>query len=131
MNGSKGLILSISEVLVAKESNMEAGAWWYGLELSTKPLLDHSKSMKELNWIALSIMIIWPGLSFHGASLSLSVKCVFMYDNALSRVSKLTCEFFEHKRFTGEKIMEWLTLSPDQNHTVSCEDKVIWRWQTI
>ena len=36
-------------------------------------------------------------------SYSFKVKCVFMHDNAPSHVSKLTCEFFEHKRFTGEK----------------------------
>ena len=40
---------------------------------------------------------------------SFNVKCVFMYANA----SKLTWEFFEHERFTGEKIMEWPLSSPD------------------
>ena len=50
-----------------------------------------------------------------------------MHDNALSHVFKLNCEFFEHKRFTGEKIREWSPLSPDLNpikkSMVSCEDK--------
>ena len=37
-----------------------------------------------------------------------------MRDNAPSHVSKLTCEFFEYKRFT-EKIMEWPPSSLDLN----------------
>ena len=41
------------------------------------------------------------------------VKYVSMHDNAPSHVSKLTHEFFEHKRFTGEKIMEWIPSSPN------------------
>ena len=40
-----------------------------------------------------------------------------MYDNALSHVSKLSLEFFKHKRFTGEKIVEWPPSSPDLNPT--------------
>ena len=43
------------------------------------------------------------------------VKYVFMYNNAPSHVSKLIDEFFEHERFTGEKIMKWLPSSPDLN----------------
>ena len=42
-------------------------------------------------------------------------KCVFMSDNAHSRVSKFTCEFFKHEAFTREAIMEWLPSSPDMN----------------
>ena len=38
-----------------------------------------------------------------------------MYNNTPSHVSKLSHEFFELKRFTGEKIMEWLSSSPDMN----------------
>ena len=38
-----------------------------------------------------------------------------MHDDAPSFVSKLTCEFFEHERFTGEKIMKCPPSSPDLN----------------
>ena len=34
-------------------------------------------------------------------SASFKEKCVFMHGIALSYVSKLTCEFFEHEGFTG------------------------------
>ena len=37
-----------------------------------------------------------------------------MHDNTF-HVSKLTREFFECKRFRGEKIMEWSPSSPDLN----------------
>ena len=43
------------------------------------------------------------------------MKCVFIHNNASSHVSKLTHEFFEHKRITGEKKMEWPPTSPDMN----------------
>ena len=33
------------------------------------------------------------------------MKCVFMHGNAPSHSSKLTYEFFEHERFTEEKII--------------------------
>ena len=39
-------------------------------------------------------------------SQSIKVKCVFMHDNAPSHASKLTHEFFEHKRFIEGKIMD-------------------------
>ena len=38
-----------------------------------------------------------------------------MHDNAPSHISKLTCEFFEYKRFIREKIKKWPPSSPDQN----------------
>ena len=44
-------------------------------------------------------------------SCSFKVKYAFMHNN----VSKLTREFFEHKRLAGEKIMEWPPLNPDLN----------------
>ena len=52
---------------------------------------------------------------YKSQSHSFKVKCVFMHDNDPSHVSKLTCELFQHKRFTGEKIMEWPLSSPDLN----------------
>ena len=36
-------------------------------------------------------------------SCSFKVNCVFMHENASFNVSKLTCEFFEHKSFTQHK----------------------------
>ena len=48
-------------------------------------------------------------------SRSFKVKCVLMHDNAPSHISKFTHEFFEHKRFTIEKIMEWPPSHPDLN----------------
>ena len=38
---------------------------------------------------------------------SFKLKCVFMQHIAPSHESKLTHKFFKHKRFTGEKIIEW------------------------
>lgn len=57
------------------------------------------------------IFFAWYKSQFH----SFKVKCVFMHDNAPSHVSKLAHVLFEHKGFTGEKIMEWpssLDLNP-------------------
>ena len=42
---------------------------------------------------------------------SLNFKWEFMHNNTFSDVAKLTRKFFEHKRFTREKIMK----SPDLN----------------
>ena len=38
---------------------------------------------------------------------SFKVRCVFILENASSHAFKLICKFFEHKRFTEKKIMEW------------------------
>ena len=50
-------------------------------------------------------------------------------------VFKLTREFFEHKRFTCEKIMKWTPSNPDLNSSqksmVTCEDDIIKRYQMI
>ena len=43
-----------------REGNQKAVGWWYGLELLTKPLLNHS-NMKELNWTLLTMVILWFG----------------------------------------------------------------------
>ena len=43
---------------------------------------------------------------------SFNRKCVFMPDNIPFHVSRLIDIFFEHKRFTGDKIMEWPPSSP-------------------
>ena len=40
-----------------------------------------------------------------------------MHDSTPFYVPKLTCELFEHKRFRGEKIMEWSPSNPDLNPT--------------
>ena len=42
--------------------------------------------------------------------------------NAPSYVFELTREFFEHKRFKGEKIMAWPPSNSDLNLMVNCED---------
>ena len=52
----------------------------------------------------------WCKSQFH-----FKVKCVFMYDNAPFQVSQLTREFFEHKRLTREKIIEWKPSSAELN----------------
>ena len=57
----------------------------------------------------LTTAILWT--RFH----SFKVMSVFLHKNAHSHVCKLTNEFFEHKRFAGEKIMEWPPSSMDQN----------------
>ena len=55
---------------------------------------------------------------YKSQSRSFKVMCVFLHDNA-SQVSKLAGEFFEHKRFTVEKIMEWLPSCPGLNPIVN------------
>ena len=45
---------------------------------------------------------------------TLKEKYIFMQGNA-PRVSELTCKLFEHKRFTGKKVMKWPPSSPDLN----------------
>ena len=52
---------------------------------------------------------------YKSESNSFKVKCVFMHNNPPLHVSKLTCEFFKHKSFTREKIMEWSLSRPDLN----------------
>ena len=44
----------------------------------------------------------------HGTSpnCSFNLKSVLMHDNAPFHVSKFAFDFFEHKRFTGEKIID-------------------------
>ena len=43
---------------------------------------------------------------YESHSCSFKVKRVFIHDNAPSHEYKFICEFFQHKRFTGEKIMK-------------------------
>ena len=52
---------------------------------------------------------------YKSQSHSFKVNRVFIHSKVLYHESKLTREFFEHKRFAGEKIMEWRSSSPDQN----------------
>ena len=47
--------------------------WWYRQELSTKVLLDNSKSMKTLKWTALITTILWTILSVNGTNSSVVV----------------------------------------------------------
>ena len=54
---------------------------------------------------------VWYKCQFH----SFKVKCIFMHNHAPFHLSKLTYVFFGHKRFIGEKIMEWLPSSPYLN----------------
>ena len=79
--------------------------WWYRLELSTKSLLDHWKSMKELNWTVLTIAILQTFFTWYKSqSCNFKMKCVFIHYNA-PHISKLTSEFFENKRFTDLPII--------------------------
>ena len=52
---------------------------------------------------------------YKSQSCSFKMKYVFLHGNVLSPVSELTQKFFERKRFTEEKIMEWPPSSPDFN----------------
>ena len=63
--------------------------------------------------------------------LSFKVKCVFMHINASSHISKITREFFEHKRFTGEKTIIYYWSESYRKSIVNREDNIIWRWKTI
>ena len=110
MDGPKKRFYPIQMCLWLKRGNKEVVVWWYELELSTKSLLDHSKLIENLNWTVLTIVISWR-FSLYGTSPSLAVSKW----SAPFHVSKLTWELFEHKRFTGEKVMEWPPSSLDLN----------------
>ena len=56
-------------------------------------------------------LFAWYELQSH----TFKVKSAFIHDIAPSHVSKLIHEFFEHKRFAEEKIMEWPSSSPELN----------------
>ena len=78
------------------KGNTEGKVWWSGLELSNKLLLNHSKSMKELNWtlrIYDNNFLAW----YKSQSLSFQTKCVLIHNNSPSHVSKLIREFFQLK----------------------------------
>ena len=94
----------------------------YGMELSTKSLLDHSRPTKELNWIVLTIMILWRRFSLHSKRPNLVVSRWSVYlctTIILSHASKLMSEFLAYEIFTGQKIKEWsqsrLDLNPIEN----------------
>ena len=95
--------------------------WIFSLwlkEVIKAALLDYSNELNELTRTILTIVMLWTRLLLHGKSLSFTISkwsahlCMTM---SFLCVSKLTCEFFKHKRFTEEKIMKWLSSSPDQN----------------
>lgn len=46
---------------------------------------------------------------------SYNVKCVFIKDNAPSRLTEVTLKFSDRKGFTEEKSMEWAPTIPDVN----------------
>ena len=63
-------------------------------------------------------MILWTRFFLHGTEVPVcrfKVKCVFMHNNGLLHVSKLTREVLEYKRFSRKQIMEWQLSSSDQN----------------
>ena len=62
---------------------------------------------------------------YKSQSCNFKVNYVLMLDNAPSHSFKLTCEFFEHKRFSEEKIMEQPPSSPYQKSIVKYKDKII------
>ena len=51
---------------------------------------------------------------YKSQSCSFKGKCAFMHDNDCC-VSMLAHDFFEHKIFSGERIIEWPPSSPDLN----------------
>ena len=113
----KGIVCladNLHSVTWLKEGKEEAVVWCYQLELSSKPLLYHLKPMKYLNWSVLIIAMVWAILFLGKCNYwfqIFQVTSVFMHNNACSHVCSLPREFFEHKKITGEKIMEWPTSS--------------------
>ena len=117
MEGPKDGFYPIRTCLWLKETNKETVECWYGVEFSTKSLLDGSNSMKVLKWTVFTmgnfidkILFAWYKSQF----CSLKMKCVFMHNNVSSHVSMLIREFVEYKRFTIKKIMEWSQLNLGQ-----------------
>ena len=69
----KWRILSNSDLSVDKKGNKQTVVWLFRLALLTKPILDHSNSMKKLNCIVLIIVILWTRFSLRGTSSSFTV----------------------------------------------------------
>ena len=64
---------------------------------------------------------------FTSPSFVVSKSCVFIPDDPILHVSKLTHEFLEHKISIGEKTIEWPPPNPDLN-PIKKIDSQLWRW---
>ena len=111
-DGSKEGFYSIQTCLWLKDGNNEMVVWWYGLELSIKPILDHSKIGDEvkLNSANYSDFLDQTFFTWYKIPVSQfqSEVCIHarQYFSLLYLSFYHPPEFFEHKRSTGEKIME-------------------------
>ena len=99
----------IKEIL-QRSSNDKEGCWKYIAKLKTQSKEKGFKNLlpqdePKLKWVIAKQTLLT----------SFKKKCVFIHNNAPSPISKLTFEFFEHKRFIGEKIIKYPPLSPDLN----------------
>ena len=112
---AKGWILFNSYMLVAKRRQQGGRSMiiWVGIvdQTITGSLKVSEVKLNSTNYCNFIDNTFF--VCYNSQSHCFKVKCVFMHDNAPSHVSKLICEFFEHGRFTGEKIIEWLPSSLD------------------
>lgn len=115
---AKGWILSDKDMSVAKRRQQGVSCLMIWVEIVDQSIIGPFKvdEAVKLNSASYCDFMNKTFFSWHKSqSSNFKVKCVFMHNNAPFHVSKLTCELCEHKRFTGEKIMEWLPSSPDLN----------------
>lgn len=84
----------------------EVDVWWND-EISEQDIVESFKAnegvkLNNANYCDIAILNEWYNDIF-----AVSKSGEFMYDNAPSNVANVTIHLLEHKRFTGEKIMEW------------------------
>ena len=105
---------------MAKKKQQESRSVMICAGIFDQTILDHSKSMKESNWIVLIIVILWIRLSLHGTNPSLAVSnwsvqsCIAI----LLMYRRLPMNSLSIKDLQ-EKILEWLQSSPDLNLIVN------------
>ena len=98
-------ILSNSDMLVTRRRQQKGGSViiWTGIVDQTiiEPMKELLNSPNYYNFMDKTFFA-----KYKSEPWSFKVKSIFMHSNTPSHVSKLTHEFFKHKRFTGEKKRE-------------------------
>ena len=112
---ARGWILSDSDVPVTKRKRQRGNnvMIWAGIVDQTTTVVNKGVNVNSANdcYFMDKTFFAWyksPSSSFKG-------ECVYMLHNAISHASKLSCEFFEHKRFIGAKMIEGSPPSLDLN----------------
>lgn len=135
MNGPSDQFYSRQMCLWLKEDRKEMVVWRCDDDVSTKWLLDHSKSMRGFSWTVLTTAILWARFSLNGPTPASQFQSEVSFDTRECSFLCITRECVEPKRFKGERIMEWSSIKSrsetDWKCMVKLEDEIVWRWQTI